>query len=99
MAVVFIPAPLQALTGGRASVEAAGATVRAVIDALDQAWPGLRDRLVENDRLRPNISVAVDGIVSTEGIRTAVSTESEVHFVAAIRGGVESGIGVEGPEP
>ena len=38
-------------------------------------------------RLRPNISVAVDGEVSPIGLLEAVGPASEVHFVAAIKGG------------
>ena len=87
MARVYIPTLLQGLTGGRGSVEAPGGTVREVIDSLEQTWPGLRERLIEEDRLRPNISVAVDGEVSPVGLLEPVSPASEVHFVAAIRGG------------
>jgi len=88
LAIVFIPALLQPLTGGRASVEAEGATVRQVIESLERAWPGIRERLLEQDRLRPNISVAVDGEVTPMGLLEAVGPTSEVHFVAAIKGGV-----------
>jgi len=88
LAIVFIPTLLQSLTGGQASVEAEGATVRQVIESLETAWPGIRDRLMEQDRLRPNISVAVDGEVTPMGLLEPVGPSSEVHFVAAIKGGV-----------
>ena len=78
---------MQNLTGGRSSVMAEGASVRQVIDALEQAYPGLRDRLIEGDHLRNNISVAVDGEISPVGLLEAVGPGSEVHFVAAIKGG------------
>jgi molybdopterin converting factor small subunit len=87
VAQVFIPTLLQNLTGGRASVEVDGATVRQVIDNLERNWPGIRDRLVDADRMRPNISVAVDGEVSPLGLAETVESGSEVHFIAAIRGG------------
>lgn len=87
MAVVYIPTILSSLTGGKSPVEVGGATVRQVIDNLDQSWPGIRDRLVAGDRLRPNISVAVDGEISPLGLLERVSSKSEVHFVAAISGG------------
>jgi molybdopterin synthase sulfur carrier subunit len=88
LAIVFIPTLLRALTGGRASVEAEGSTVRQVIENLERAWPGIRERLLEQDRLRPNISVAVDGEVTPMGLLEPVGPTSEVHFVAAIKGGV-----------
>jgi molybdopterin converting factor small subunit len=87
MATVYIPASLRTLVDGRSSVEVEGDTVRQVIDNLEQAWPGVRDRLVEGDRLRPNISVAVDGEISPMGLLEKVPVSGEVHFVVAIKGG------------
>ena len=87
MPEVHIPAMLRDFVGGRPAVEAHGATVREIIEDLGRRFPGLRDRLMEGDRLRPNLSVAVDGEVSPLGLREAVAPSSEVHFVAAITGG------------
>ena len=87
MPVVYIPTALEGLTGGRSSVEVEGATVRQVIDNLEQACPGIRERLLDRERLRPNICVAVDGEVSPLGLRERVSQSSEIHFVASISGG------------
>ena len=87
MPEVHIPAMLRELTGGLATVEATGSTVREVIDDLERRWPGIRDRLTEDGRLRSNLSVAVDGEVSPLGLRESVEPSSEVHFVAAIKGG------------
>lgn len=78
---------LRDLTGGTSTVEASGANVRELIDDLDRRWPGIRARLVEEGRLRSNLSVAVDGEISPLGLREAVDPASEVHFVAAIKGG------------
>jgi len=88
LAIVFIPALLRSLTGGKASVQAEGTTVRQVVENLEHAWPGIRERLMEQDRLLPNISVAVDGEVSPMGLLETVGPASEVHFVTAIKGGV-----------
>jgi len=78
---------LREVTGGRSVVEASGATVREVIEDLERQWPGIRERLIEDGRLRSNLSVAVDGEISPLGLREAVAASSEVHFVAAIKGG------------
>jgi hypothetical protein len=86
--VVFVPSLLQSLTEGRSAVTVEGATVRQVIDNLEAAHPGIRDRLLDNGQLRPNISVAVDGDISPLGLLEHVGEASEVHFVTAIRGGV-----------
>ena len=87
MPTVYIPTLLQSLTGGHSRVEATGVTVREIIEDLERSWPGLRERLLEDGRLRPNISIAVDGEVTPLGLLERVSQGSEVHFVAAIRGG------------
>ena len=73
--------------GGKSPLDVDGSTVREVLDNLEKIWPGIRDRLADGDRLRPGISVAVDGVVSPVGLLEAVSAKSEVHFVAAISGG------------
>ncbi len=87
MAIVYIPASLAALTSGAASVEVEGLNIRQVIESLERIYPGLREKLLDGNRLRTNISVAVDGEVSPLGLLEPVSRRSEVHFVAAISGG------------
>jgi membrane protein YqaA with SNARE-associated domain/molybdopterin converting factor small subunit len=87
MAVVFIPSLLRKLTGGASEMRVAGATVREVVDALEASHPGIKARLVADDRLRPNIALVVDGVNSREGLRHALSDEAEVHFVPAMAGG------------
>jgi hypothetical protein len=79
---------LRELTGGRSTVEAAGVTVRELIEDLERRWPGIRDRLTDGGRLRPNLAVAIDGEVCPLGLREPVEPSSEVHFVAAIKGGL-----------
>lgn len=64
-----------------------GGTLREVIDALERTYPGLKERLCDEDRIRPNIAVVVDGLRSAQGLRTRVTETSEVHFVPAISGG------------
>jgi molybdopterin synthase sulfur carrier subunit len=83
----YIPTLLQTLTGGKSSVEVLGATVRQVIENLELTWPGIGERLLDQGRLRPNISVAVDGEVTPMGLLEPVGPSSEVHFIAAIKGG------------
>ena len=87
MPTVYIPTLLQPLTGGKASVEVEGATVSQAIDSLEKLCPGLRDRLIEDGRLRSNLAVAVDGEITPDGLFETVEPASEIHFVAAIKGG------------
>jgi sulfur-carrier protein len=87
MATVFVPSLMRDLTAGAARVEVAGRTVRQVIENLEAAYPGMRSRLLEGDRLRPAIGVAVDGVVTRLGLRQPVEDASEVHFLPAVSGG------------
>ena len=87
MPTVYIPSLMQSLTGGKQTVEVEGSTVRQVVEALEQAYPGMRDRLAESGRIKPNISVAIDGEVTTLGMLQKVGEKSEVHFLPAIGGG------------
>ena len=87
MPTIWIPTPLRELTQGKASVTAAGSTVREVIDYLESQYPGIKDRLCEEGRIRPNISVFVDGAISHLKMRERLGENSEVHFLMAISGG------------
>ena len=64
-----------------------GDTVRQVIDNLENLYPGIKERLCEDDRLRPSISIVVDGHTSTLKLRHRLQESSEVHFVISISGG------------
>jgi molybdopterin synthase sulfur carrier subunit len=87
MPTVWIPPLLRELTGGQVTVSVPGATVRQVIDAMEEAYPGMRARLCQGDRLRPSLSVVVDGAVSRRGLGHPLDEASEVHFVPVVSGG------------
>lgn len=84
---VFIPTMLQPMTGGVKQVACEARNIRQVIDRLDELYPGIKGRLVEEGRLRPNLAVAIDGEVGRMGLLDRVQESSEVHFVPAIGGG------------
>ena len=90
MATVYIPSLMQNLTNGDQQVEIEGTNIRQIVDNLDQRYPGMKERLVDSGRIKPNISVAVDGEVTTLGMLEKVKENSEVHFLPAIGGGTES---------
>lgn len=87
MATVFVPSLMQNLTQGENRVQVEGATVRQIINNLEHHYPGFKERLVEDDRIKPNISVAVDGEVTPMGMLEKVGENSEIHFLPAIGGG------------
>ena len=79
---------MQKLTAGQQQVEVEGATtVREVVFALDARYPGFKERVLDGDRIKTEIAVAVDGEIVAAGLRAKVGPQSEVHFLPAISGG------------
>ena len=87
MATVFIPSLMQKLSDGKSRVEIEGASVRQIVNNLDAQYPGFKERLVEDGRIKGNISVAIDGEITPLGMLEKVGEDSEVHFLPAIGGG------------
>ena len=78
---------MQELSNGEQRVNVQGNNVRQLIDNLDAVYPGFKERLIEDGRVKPNISVAIDGEITPLGMIEKVREDSEVHFLPAISGG------------
>lgn len=90
MVKVRIPTPLRPLTRGQGEVQAKGANITEMIEGLNTAHPGLKDRLCdENGELRRfvNIYVNEEDIRFLKGKDTALKDGDEVSIVPAIAGG------------
>ncbi|WP_298980809.1 MoaD/ThiS family protein [Caldilinea sp.] len=87
---VWIPPVHRDLTAGAERVQVEAATVGEIVAALERRFPGLAARLTQGDTLRPGIAVAVNGVISTRGLRQRLNEPSEIHFVPAISGGSAS---------
>lgn len=87
MPLVWVPPALRDLTAGRDQVVVGGSTLRQVINALEEQFPGFKKRLVDGDRLNPSMSVAIDGATISMGLLEPVDEDSEITFIPAIRGG------------
>jgi len=83
---VLIPSSLHSYTRAL-KVEAAGATLGAVLADLDRQFPGLRFRMVdEQDRLRPHMRVFIDG-KAIHDLAHPVPPGMDVNIVQALSGG------------
>jgi len=87
---VRIPTPLRKLTKNQEVVDAEGATIRDVINDLEKSYPGLKERICdEQDNIRRFVNV----FVNNEDIRflndadTVVKAGDEISIVPAIAGG------------
>ena len=87
MPLVWIPKAMQSCTGGKETVEMGGRTVQRLVAALDETYPGLKDILMDGDRLKPGVAVAVNGQVSQLGALQPLQEDDEVFFIPAIGGG------------
>jgi len=90
MPSVRIPTPLRKLTNELEVVQAAGANIGEVINSLDQAFPGLKERIVDeagNVRRFVNIFVNDEDIRFLEEKATTVKEQDEISIVPAIAGG------------
>jgi len=88
--MVRIPAPLRKLTGGQSEVAVQGANVTALVDALEAAHPGLKERLCDAaGQIRPFVNVYVndEDIRFLKGPDTPLKDGDAVSIVPAIAGG------------
>lgn len=88
--VVKIPTQLRTLTDGRDQVEADGDSLQQVLQALENAHPGFRKRVLDDSgRLRRFVNVYVDGedVRFLKGLETEIPERSEVAIIPAVAGG------------
>jgi sulfur-carrier protein len=89
MPVVWIPSLMRALTDNQEQVQVSGETLRELVENLEAKFPGIRDRVIEDDRIKPGLAVSINGEITNDGLRTGIADADEIHFVAAISGGSE----------
>ena len=93
MAVVHIPAYWRDQTGGNATVEVPGGTLRSVIYALEDRYPAIRPLLLDETtgEIRHEIAVAINSEITENGLLEPVPEDAEIYLVPAIAGGATSG--------
>ena len=90
MPSVRIPTPLRKLTNELEVVQASGATIGEVIQSLDAAFPGLKERICDDSgtiRRFVNVFVNDEDIRFLEENATPVKDSDEISIVPAIAGG------------
>ncbi|HEY6421264.1 MAG TPA: MoaD/ThiS family protein [Candidatus Binataceae bacterium] len=84
---VLVPSPLRSYTRGAREIEGQGATLAALLENLDTAWPGMRFRIIdEQDRIRRHIRIFVnrDEVHDLAGV---LGNDDEVQIICALTGG------------
>ena len=91
---VRVPTTLRTLTAGASEVAVGGATVSEVLDQLEAAHPGFKERLLDGDgqlRRFVNLYVADDDVRFRESMDTAVADGDTVSIIPAVAGGAAEG--------
>ncbi len=86
MMKVLIPTPLRSYTQAR-EVDAAGATLGALLADLEHRYPGIRFRMIdEQDRMRAHVRFFINGEQVFDLARPLRATDA-VQIVQALSGG------------
>ena len=87
---VRIPTPLRRLTDGQDKVQAEGVTIDDVISSLEAQFPGMRERVCdEQGELRNFVNVYINGedVRFLHGLDTGTDAGDELSIVPAVAGG------------
>jgi len=87
---VRIPTPLRPLTRNQAEVSASGTTVREVIEDLERNYPGIKERLCDEEgnlRRFVNLYLNDEDVRFLQDLQTEVKEGDGLSIVPAIAGG------------
>lgn len=87
---VRIPTPLRKLTKEQAEVDAAGSTIRDVVEDLEKQFPGFKERMCDDAgelRRFVNVYVGEEDIRFLKGLDTEIPDGEQVSIIPAVAGG------------
>ena len=86
---VTIPTLLRPLTENQKEVKTRGKTVAELIDNLDQRFPGIKNRLMENGTVHNFINIYVNDndIRFNKNLNTALNAGDNIIILPAVAGG------------
>jgi len=89
VSIVRVPPVLREEAGGSREVEAAGGTVREVLQDLATRMPALGEKVYDGTELRPYVNVYVDGedVRTSGGLDAPVREGATVVLLPAMAGG------------
>ncbi len=88
---VRVPTPLRKFTNGVDEVSAEGNSVHALVDDLEQKFPGIKERICdESGKIRRFVNVYVNGddIRFLKNLETSLKEGDSISIVPAIAGGI-----------
>ena len=87
---VRVPPVFRTMTGGESQISVEGDTVGGVLDALEAAHPGFKDKLLDGDGnlvRYVNLFVDDDDVRFLEGLDTTVPAGGTLSIMQAVAGG------------
>ena len=87
MAKLFLPYHLKKATNDEEYVEVKGKNLREVIDNLEKMYPGTKEYLVEENRIKPGLAAICGYSATRKGLLQELEDDTEVHFLPSIAGG------------
>lgn len=90
MATVLVPTPLRRLTGGQAKLTVDGGDIDALIQTINQQYPGISAKILDDDgnvKRFINIFVNDSEIRTLQGLATPVKASDQISIVPAMAGG------------
>jgi len=87
---VILPQALRAQAGNRKAVTVSGRTIRDIIAALDDDYPGMKFHLCyETGELRPFVNLFLNSknIRYLQGLETPVEDSATIHILPSVAGG------------
>ena len=89
MANVKIPTPLRQLTDNMTSVDVEGSNVIELIANLDNKFPGVKDKIMEDNSLKHFVNIYINGedIRYIDSLNTEIKDNDEISIVPAVAGG------------
>jgi molybdopterin converting factor small subunit len=87
---IKLPAALHVLTGGRRQVPAEGGNIREVLVGLDRAFPGVLERILDQEgsvKRYSNVYLNDDNIRDLDDLETRVENRDVIWIVPAVAGG------------
>ena len=89
-ASVRIPTILRTFTSGSGEVTAEGSTLREVLDDLEASFPGIRDRILDEQgalRRFVNVYVGDDDVRFIGGLDAEIPDGARISIIPAVAGG------------
>ncbi len=89
-ASVRIPTILRTYTGGAKEVTADGSTLAELLDSLEAAHPGIKERVVDDAgelRRFVNVYVGDEDVRFVGGLEAKVDDDAKVSIIPAVAGG------------